>query len=92
MELKLVKKPVQDECTNPEEIQYLNEKWCVKTSMYGESCGGMSLWFKEIELLNPDIIYLYEIKSWKDKIGNGENENDYVEDIVYRVRYDFRKV
>ena len=68
MEIKLVKRPLQDEHTKPEEVQFPNEKWCVKTSMYREGVGGMTLWFKEIERVNPDVIYLYEIKSWKFQI------------------------
>ena len=58
--------------------------------MYREGDGGMNLWFKEIERINPDVIYLYEIKSWKDKIVNGLNKDDWFEDIVYSVRYDFK--
>lgn len=90
MEIKLVKRPLQDELTKPKETQYPNEKWCVRTSMYREGDGGMNLWFKEIERINPDVIYLYEIKSWKDKIVNGLNKDDWFEDIVYSVRYDFK--
>lgn len=91
MEIKLVKRPLQDEYTKPEEIQFPNEKWCVKTSLYREGDGGMKLWFKEIERVTPDVIYLYEIKSWKDKIVNDSNKDDWFEDIIYRVRYDFKK-
>ncbi len=91
MEIKLVKRPLQDEHTKPEEVQFPNEKWCVETSMYREGDGGMKLWFKEIERVNPDVIYLYEIKSWKDKIVNGSNKDDWFEDIFYSVRYDFKK-
>jgi hypothetical protein len=68
MEIKLVKTPFQGENTEPKDVNYPNEKWCVNTSMYREGDGGMKLWFKEIERVNPDVIYLYEIKSWKDKI------------------------
>jgi hypothetical protein len=91
MELKIVKRPLQDEYTTLDNVQYLGEKWCVKESMYRESDGGMSLWFKEIERVNPDIVYLYEIKSWKDKIVNGTNEADWIEDTIYSVRYEFKK-
>ena len=91
LNLKMVKRPLQDENTKPEEVQYPNEKWCVKTSIYREGDGGMKLWFKEIERVNPDVIYLYEIKSFKDKIVNGLNEDDWFEDILYSVRYDFKK-
>jgi hypothetical protein len=59
--------------------------------MYREGDGGMKLWFEEIERVKPDIIYLYEIKSWKDKIVNGSNKDDWFEDILYSVRYDFKK-
>jgi hypothetical protein len=44
-----------------------------------------------IERVNPDVIYLYEIKSWKDKFVNGSDKNDWFEDIIYSVRYDFKK-
>jgi hypothetical protein len=49
MEIKIVKKPMQDENTLPEDIQYPNESWCVKTSFYMEGDGGMNLWFEEID-------------------------------------------
>jgi hypothetical protein len=91
MELKIVKRPLQDEHTEPENIQYSGEKWCVKTSMYREGDGGMSLWFKEIERVNPEIVYLYSISSFRAKIGNGTNEGDSIEDTIYSVRYEFKK-
>jgi len=91
MELKIVKRPLQDFNTKPENIQYPDESWCVKTSMYREGDGGMNLWFKEIERVNPDIVYLYEIKSWVDKIVNGTNQEDWIEDTLYSVRYEFKK-
>lgn len=89
MEIKIVKKPLQDEQTI-EDIQYPGEKWCVRTSMYRESDGGINLWFKEIERVNPSVIYLYEIKSSVGKISNGNNK-DFIEEIIYSVRYDFKK-
>ena len=91
MELKIVKRPLQDAYTKPEDVQYPGEKWCVKESMYREVDGGMSLWFKEIERVDPDVVYLYEIKSWRDKIVNGTNEADWIEDTIYSVRYEFKK-
>jgi len=95
MELKIVKKPAQTKNTDFSDnkyLQYPNETWWVKTSIYRESKGGMQTWFKEIERVNPDIIYLYTIKSWKDKIVNGLNEEDWIEDTFYEVRYDFKKL
>lgn len=83
MELKIVQRPVFENSSG----KILQ----VKTSMYREADGGMSLWFKEIERVNPDIVYLYEIKSWKDKIVNGTNEDDWIEDTIYSVRYEFKK-
>jgi hypothetical protein len=91
MELKIVKRPLQDDHTEPENIQYPGEKWCVKTSMYRETDGGMSLWFKEIERVNPEIVYLYSISSFRAKIGNGTNEGDPIENTIYSVRYEFKK-
>ena len=83
MELKIVKEPTFEDGSG--------KVWSVKTSMYREGDGGMSLWFKEIERVNPDIVYLYEIKSWRDKIVNGTNEDDWIEDTIYSVRYKFNK-
>ena len=83
MELKIVQRPVFEDISG--------KVWQVKTSMYREADGGMSLWFKEIERVNPDIVYLYDIKSWRDKIVNGTNENDWIEDTIYSVRYEFKK-
>jgi len=91
MELKIVKRPLQDAYTKPEDVQYPGEKWCVKTSIYREGDGGMSLLFKEIERVNPDIVYLYEIKSWRDKIVNGTNKDDWFEDTIYSVSYEYKK-
>ena len=51
----------------------------------------MNLWFKEIERVNPDIVYLYEIRSWLGKIANGNNQEDWIEDTLYSVRYEFKK-
>jgi hypothetical protein len=83
MELIIVDKPVFEDNSG---------KTCfVKTSMYREGAGGMSLWFKEIERVNPDIVYLYEIKSSRDKIAYGTYEPDWFEDTVYSVRYEFKK-
>jgi hypothetical protein len=83
MELKIVKRPAfKDES---------GKNWCVETAMYREGDGGMSLWFQKIEKVNPEIVYLYEIKSWKAKIANGINEADWFEDTIYSVRYAFKK-
>ena len=92
MELRIVDKPLQDEFTKSEDrnSKYPNDKWCVKESMYREGDGGINQWFKEIERVNPDIVYLYEIKSWKDKIVVGLNEEDWIDDIIYSVRYEFK--
>jgi len=83
MELKIVQRPVFEDSSG--------KVWQVKTSMYREGDGGMNLWFKEIERVNPDIVYLYEIKSWKDKIVNGIDEADWIEDTIYSVRYEFKQ-
>jgi len=83
MELKILKEPTFEDSSG--------KVWSVKTSIYREGDGGMSLWFKEIERVNPDIVYLYEIKSWRDKIVNGTNEDDWIEDTIYSVRYEFKK-
>lgn len=92
MEIKIVKRPLQDAYTKPEELQYSSdERWCVKQYMYREGDGGMNLWFKELERVRPDVIYLYEIKSWKDKLVVGSNKDEWVEDIFYSVRCDLRK-
>ena len=83
MELKILKEPTFEDSSG--------KVWSVKTSIYREGDGGMSLWFKEIERVNPNIVYLYEIKSWRDKIVNGTNESDWIEDTIYSVRYEFKK-
>lgn len=83
MELKIVQRPV---------FENNSGKVCqVRTSRYREGDGGMNLWFKEIERVNPDTVYLYEIKSWRDKIVNGIDEADWIEDTIYSVRYEFLK-
>ena len=104
MELKIIKKPIQDNNTKTKDLEhvtYITENnqlkqikptWCVNTSIYREGDGGMKLWFQEIKKVEPDIIYLYEIKSWKDKIVNGLNKDNWFEDILYSVKYDFKKI
>ena len=46
---------------------------------------------EEIERVNPDVVYLYEIRSWLGKIANGNNQEDWIEDTLYSVRYEFLK-
>lgn len=83
MELIIVNKPVFEDKSG---------RTCsVVTSMYREGDGGMKLWFEAIERVKPDIVYLYEIKSWRDKIVNGPEEGLWFEDTIYSVRYEFRK-
>ena len=103
MEIKIVKRPLQDSNTKLEDLEYVEfitennqlikivPSWCVRNFMYREGDGGMNLWFKELERVKPDVIYLYEIKAWKDKIVNGSNKEDWFEDILYSVRADFKK-
>jgi len=91
MEIKIVKRPIQNENTKLDEIQYPNEKWCAKTRTYRDGRGGMKMWLKEIEQANPDIIYLYDIYSWKEKVTNPLDEDDWIEDTFYNVRCAFKK-
>jgi hypothetical protein len=91
MEIKIVKTPFQGENTEPKDINHPNDTWCVVPSFYRNGAGGLNLWFEEIERVKPDIIYLYEIKSWNDKIVNGHNEEDWIDDIITSVRYQFKK-
>jgi hypothetical protein len=83
MELKIVKRPAfEDES---------GKNWFVETAMYRQADGGMRLWFEKIERVNPEIVYLYEIRSWLGKIANGNNQEDWIEDTLYSVRYAFKK-
>lgn len=93
MEIKIVKRPLQDQYTKPEEIQYPNEHWCVETQMFREGDGGIKCWFdylKKMEEKGCTVVYLYDIKATKEKIVNGSNENDWFEDIFYFVRADYK--
>ena len=92
MEIKIVKTPFQGENTEPKDINYPNDTWSVEGRLYRNGDGGLSLWFKEIERVKPDIIYLYEITSRNEKIVNGHNEEDWVDDIITTVRYQFKKL
>jgi hypothetical protein len=92
MEIRIVKTPFQDENTEPKDVNYPNDTWCVDGRIYRNGDGGLNLWFKEIERVKPDIIYLYEISSWNDKIVNGDNEEDWIDDILTSVRYQFKKL
>jgi hypothetical protein len=103
MEIKIVKKPLQNSNTKLEDLEHIEfimennqlkeitPNWCVRNFMYREGDGGMKLWFKELKRVNPDIIYLYEIKAWKDKVVNGHNKENWIEDIIYSIRTDFKK-
>ena len=92
MEIKLVKTPFQDENTELKDVNYPTDTWSVDTSIYRNGDGGLNLWFKEIERVKPDIIYLYEISSRNDKIVNGDNEENWIDDILTTVRYKFKKL
>jgi len=90
MELKIVKRPHQDDNTMPKDIQYIGEKWCVKTHFYREKIGGLNKWYEWLEKHNPDIVYLYEIKLEEQEILN----KDFVpeKEKVYVVRADYKNV
>lgn len=92
MEIRIVKTSVQSENTEPKDVNYPNDTWSVEESLYRNGDGGLSLWFKEIERVKPDIIYLYAITSRNDKIVNGHNEEDWIDDIINTVRYQFKKL
>ena len=92
MEIRIVNTPVQSENTEPKDVNYPNDTWCADGRIYRNGDGGLNLWFKEIERVKPDIIYLYEISSWNDKIVNGDNEEDWIDDILTSVRYQFKKL
>ena len=102
MELRIVKRPLQDFQTKFEDLEYVEfitedgvlkrkiPNWCVDSFIFREGDGGLQLWFNKIKQINPDILYLYEIRSYKDKIVNGENEEDWFEDTIYHVRCDMK--
>lgn len=92
MEIKIVKTPFQGENTESKDINYPNDTWSCEGSLYRNGDGGLSLWFKEIKRVKPDIIYLYEITSRNEKIVNGHNEEDWIDDIITTVRYQFKKL
>lgn len=92
MEIKIVKSPFQGVDTEPKDINHPNDTWFVEERLYRNGDGGLNLWFKEIERVKPDIIYLYEITSRNEKIVNGHNEEDYFDDIITTVRYQFKKL
>jgi len=85
MIIKTVNRPLQDEDTKPEDIQYPNESWCVKTYTYAEFDGGMKQWFKhlnDIEAKGCEIVYLYDIKA--------ESSYGGFKSVVYIVRADYK--
>lgn len=88
MEIKIVSTPFQCEMTDPKCLNYPNDTWSVEERLFRNFDGGLSLWVKEIERVNPDIIYLYDIKSYNEKIVNGK---ELVDDIINSVRYQFKK-
>jgi hypothetical protein len=92
VEIKIVKTPFQGVNTEPKDINHPNDTWCVRDGMYRNGYGGLNLWFKEIDRVKPDIIYLYDISSSNTKIVNGHNEEDWIDDIITIVRYQFKKL
>lgn len=102
MEIKIVNMPLQNTYSKSSDLQYVEfvteenslkrivPNWCVKNFLCRESNGGMNLWFKELERVKPKIVYLYEIRAWKDKVYDHENPEG-VDDIIYCVRADFKK-
>jgi len=88
MEIRIVESPFQGVDTTPKDMNHPNDTWSVEESLYRNFDGGMNLWFKEIERVKPDTIYLYEVKSYNEKIVNGE---ELVDDIVTSIRYQFKK-
>lgn len=95
MIIKPVNRPVQDEFTKSEDVQYPNERWCVNTHMFAEIDGGMELWFKHLETMEAkgaNVTYLYEIKAVNERIVNGENEDDWFETIIYFIRADYKSM
>jgi len=103
MEIKIVKQPVQDEQTLrsiTEHVEIVREygkiftvtpTWCVKTFIYREKDGGMNLWFDMLNEIEPDVVYLYEIKANNVKIVNGSDPMEWEDDILYSVRADIQK-
>ena len=85
MEIKLVDRPYQGPETNPENVQYPGESWCVITDRIRETEGGVSAWFKKMKDLNPDVLYLYNIQALHQGIVQNSN-GDVVEEIVYYIR------
>lgn len=101
MEIKIVKKPLQDSNTkynDYEYIEYITENnqinmviptWCVKNYMFRECNGGMKLWFDKILKIEPNIIYLYEIKAWEENFTVGDMT---IKDVIYSIRADLKKI
>lgn len=94
MEIKIVKLPVQDDSTQEEQSDLIGHKWIVKSNRYREGDGGLNQWYDYIKKTNCDIVYLYEIKATLEKICNGEinGEMQYITDMVYWVRADYKKI
>jgi len=105
MEIKIVKKPLQDEYTKPEELEHVEidseqkqiiPKWCVKTYRYSEKFGGLNKWFEEIEQMEKkgaNVMYLYNIESMIQGIVMGVDVEGkpMVEDaICYYIRADYK--
>jgi len=61
MEIKIVNKPLQNENTKPEDVQYVGETWCVNQSSYID----MKQFTKAInyyESKGAKTMYLYQIE------------------------------
>ena len=93
IDLKIVKKPLQDSNTKPEDIEHNGEIWCVKTSGYREKFGGVERWIEYVESLKIkgcNVVYLYSIEALNQKICI--NNNDFADEVVYYVRADYKKI
>jgi len=67
MDIKIVNKPIQNENTKPEDIQYVGESWTVTTRRYMN----MGQFLSDVEKYKSHgakTMYLYEIKHTEETI------------------------
>lgn len=94
MNIKLVKRPIQNERTELEDIQYSGENWCVSTRRY-MNLGQFFAELRKYEKRGCGNVYLYDIESVNETIVtkyNGIQKTwETKEQMVYYIRADYKK-
>ncbi|MBC8147434.1 MAG: hypothetical protein H8E98_05560 [Bacteroidetes bacterium] len=71
--------------------QPTDENWIVSTKGYPERFGGLKVWYDMIKKSQIEEVYLYEIRADIQGLPDTNNDGEWVDEIVYYVRADYRR-